>query len=957
MMTLSNVTTTGARKYYESANGEYYDQDAQTTFWYGKISEDLNLVNQKVDLDVFENLIQGKSPEGQALVVNAGLGRRGGLDLTFAAPKSVSLLALENPLYRQLHVQAIKNTLDYLESEYLQTRTKIDGFSRIERTSKMIVATFEHHTNRNQDPHLHTHCVLMNLTEDHTGKIKSLHNDSIYLDQKLIGMVYRAEMARQLTLANIPIEITDRQQGFFEVKGIGQEVLDLFSSRSAEIKIRAEELRPQFPNASEARLKEMANLDTRVAKTPPITNSALKEHTNQILWQQGLNVAIEYLHPATDFHKIEALSSREILQEAIKGIEENHSAWRRQECLDHAFKLGLGTVSANDLQQQFAQLTQEKVIVNCANRENYRTITGYYASREMIQLEQNIVNQATQKYPAFQVIFNPMEINHYLEKGNVRLTNTQQQAINLILTTPDRFVGIQGDAGSGKTFALQHATALWQQKGVEVIGLAPTGKAALELQTQAKIFKCSTVDSFLAQKENPSVIDFSRKATPKVWVIDEAGMLGARKMEKIFSHAISEQAKVVLVGDQKQFQSIEQGKIFADLRASNLIKFAEMNEVLRQQTSSTKEVVSCFNQFIKDGNNPKHLTQAMDLLQKEGKLITTTAGDYQQIKSDYLASMGQGKSAIIITATNLQRQILNGEIRQEMQAQKLLSAQEYVLPVQTAISLAGKERMYARNYQIGQAVIVKSKLADIAPGSRGEIMGINQGKNEITINVTNKADGRQITAEINLGYYQNGGKLETFNKEERPLAVGEKIVFFKNDRLLGVKNGQLGTVKEVTSAGNIVAQINQQEVRFNLKGEGLSPHYRAIDHAYALTGFKAQGATVDHLFWQVNAKSTNFHEAYVAVTRPREEIKIYTDNAFLLTKNICRLSEKTSTLELQRQRQNQDQHQKINNPQTPSLDQSSQKNQSDQGAKNIFDDRIISINREEKSRPTPELLR
>lgn len=892
MLSLTNISSKGARKYYESAAGEYYEKESKSTEWQGQLAKELNLEGKIVNFDMFENLSNGKGLAGEKLVKSAGLEKhRAGIDLTFSAPKSVSLLSLEDSRLREAHQKAVVKTLEYIESNYIQTRTTEKGEKTIENTGKMIVAKFEHHTNRNQEPQLHTHSVIMNLTKDSKDHYKTIHNDKIYQDQKKIGQLYRLELAKNVIERGYVLNITDRKEGLFEISGVPNEILQEFSSRRSEVLKRSQELREEFKSASDAKIKEMAALDSRKAKGHELTKEEMEDKVNEVL--STFNTSLKDLHKNAQKSENRSEQKKQsadfYLKEAISGLEENQSAWKKADALDHAAKLSLGEHSILELEKGFQKLQQSHHILSLGNKNN----NDYYSSQTMKNTEKNIVELVKSGLGQARIILQENEIEQTLSKMQKSLTPGQRQAVSHVLTSKDQIVGIQGDAGTGKTFVMEVIREILEDKGYKVRGFAPTGKAVLELAESAHIKSAQTIDSFLAP-ENEKKFSFKKQ----VWIIDETGMVGSKKMEKILQLANEKQAKVVIVGDSKQFQSIDQGKIFKDLQNLGVMSFTEMRDVFRQKTDETKEVVNLFNRYIRDGNNEMHIEKALSIL-KSSQSLVEVKNDQEKIRAithEYADSLTKGKSTLIITNTNLDKGAINQEIRSELKNKNLIENHGISFNALTSIGLSGKDKMLAQNYQQGQVVFFQEKLPGISRGTQGHITGIDEKKNELIITYKGKSDFKSKTINLDLTKHQNSTKLQVFNREQKELVKGDKIIFGKNDSTLGIKNGQLGTVKDIDKKGNVTIKLAQKEVRINIASQGPKP-YPYLDHAYAITEYKSQGATVDHLIWSTNSQSTNFQAGYVAVTRARESIKIYTDDAKKLEKNITKQGEKVSTLE------------------------------------------------------------
>jgi conjugative relaxase-like TrwC/TraI family protein len=171
-----------AFNYYQK--GDYYTTDGVEghSFWFGKGAESLNLAGT-VDFDIFKDLLEGRFPDG-SLMQNTARGEyhRPGYDLTFSAPKSVSILALigGNKEVLQAYRESIEEVLAKIEQKYGACRNKEKGITKIENTGNMVFAVFEHADTRAGDPGLHHHCVLLNMTKRSDGEWRTLFADEIY---------------------------------------------------------------------------------------------------------------------------------------------------------------------------------------------------------------------------------------------------------------------------------------------------------------------------------------------------------------------------------------------------------------------------------------------------------------------------------------------------------------------------------------------------------------------------------------------------------------------------------------------------------------------------------------------------------------------------------------------------------------------------------------------------------
>lgn len=248
-----------------AAREDYYAAEGDPGQWYGAGLSRVGLIEgEAVRARSFQMLSAGLTPDGtEKLAQNAGADlRRAGMDLTFSAPKSVSVLwAVADPEQRKLieqsHERAVKSALGVLERQAFRARTGKEGAEIM--SAKMIAALFQHGTSREQDPQLHTHAFVMNLGVREDGKASSIDPITIMRWQKAIGAAYRVELAESLRQAGYQLE---RDGDAFRVVGVSLEVEEHFSQRRQQILERLEEL-----GLTGARAAQHVTLETRRAKS------------------------------------------------------------------------------------------------------------------------------------------------------------------------------------------------------------------------------------------------------------------------------------------------------------------------------------------------------------------------------------------------------------------------------------------------------------------------------------------------------------------------------------------------------------------------------------------------------------------------------------------------------------------------------------------------------------------
>ncbi|HCM8134181.1 TPA: conjugative relaxase, partial [Klebsiella pneumoniae] len=265
MLSFSQVKSAGSAGNYYTEKDNYYVIGSMEERWQGKGAEALGLEG-KVDKQVFTELLQGKLPDGSDLTrIQDGVNKhRPGYDLTFSAPKSVSMLAMLGGDKRLIdaHNRAVTVALNQVES-LASTRVQKDGVSETVLTGNLIIARFNHDTSRAQDPQIHTHSVVINATQN-GDKWQTLASDTvgktgfsenILANRIAFGKIYQNTL--RADVESLGYRTVDAgKNGMWEMEGVP---VESFSTRSQELREAA------GPDAS-LKSRDVAALDTRKSK-------------------------------------------------------------------------------------------------------------------------------------------------------------------------------------------------------------------------------------------------------------------------------------------------------------------------------------------------------------------------------------------------------------------------------------------------------------------------------------------------------------------------------------------------------------------------------------------------------------------------------------------------------------------------------------------------------------------
>lgn len=265
MMSIAQVRSAGSAGNYYTDKDNYYVLGSMGERWAGRGAEQLGLQGS-VDKDVFTRLLEGRLPDGADLSrMQDGSNRhRPGYDLTFSAPKSVSMMAMLGGDKRLIdaHNQAVDFAVRQVEA-LASTRVMTDGQSETVLTGNLVMALFNHDTSRDQEPQLHTHAVVANVTQ-HNGEWKTLSSDkvgktgfieNVYANQIAFGRLYREKLKEQVEALGYETEVVGKH-GMWEMPGVPVEA---FSGRSQTI-------REAVGEDASLKSRDVAALDTRKSK-------------------------------------------------------------------------------------------------------------------------------------------------------------------------------------------------------------------------------------------------------------------------------------------------------------------------------------------------------------------------------------------------------------------------------------------------------------------------------------------------------------------------------------------------------------------------------------------------------------------------------------------------------------------------------------------------------------------
>ena len=744
--------------YYERDG--YYAQDdpahKEASAWTGKGAGELNLTGP-VEPELFKKILGGHVPDGTGHRLgcrekDGTILHRPGRDITLSAPKSVSLAALIGGDTRIVtaHDKAVQRTLAWVEKNVVETRLRDRETGRMVGAGgqKMVAATFRHDTSRNLDPQLHSHAVIANMLQGEGGKWRTMANESLYRAQKLIGMVYRNELARGLDKLGYGIEKT-HADGRFEIAGVSRKVIEAYSTRRAEIEAAMNE-RGLGKSADNPRLAERAALMTRSHKRE-VDHEALREHWKQQAAELGFdavsiaagamertagkaNAELPLDSHDTPGKERSTTPAEKAVSWAVAHLSEREAVFSRTDVLAAALAWKPGAVSIGEAERTVSEL-QKSGALHAANLpvrgESLTTDKAIADEKETISLMNE--GQGRSKAP-----MRARRVDKLLRNGP--LTDGQKAAVKLILSERDRVVGVQGYAGTGKTTMLNRARALLEKRGYELKGLAPSASAAQTLAAEAHI-QTETLQRFLARNAGVAEGRLTKKGArdmraafqKTVLVVDEGSLASTVQTRNLLRIARELRLpRVVLVGDGKQLDAVDAGKPFVQLQQAGM-KTATMDQIMRQKDAQLKAAVEASlkgdikKAFEKPGSNVAEV--------KPDNLPGAAAARWLKLSPQERENTG------LMAPSHALREQINGIVRERLTREGKIRGPAIDTERLVSRGYTNRKKTLAANYAAGDVVSFHRpyKRLGVEKGDELRVTGVDHGAG--TVNLAGKDGG------------------------------------------------------------------------------------------------------------------------------------------------------------------------------------------------------------------------
>ena len=827
----------------------------------------------KVDSSDFHRLYRGFAPNaGGKLTRNAGSERRSaGLDMTFSADKSVSALwAVADPGLRseieRAHNDAARVALEETvlrHCAYTRIRNRDGGIEVL--PADISAAMFQHGTSRDNDPQLHTHCVIFNAARTHRdGKYRALHQHPVYTWMKAAGAVYRNTLAWSLQeRLGIRMERYGKDGEFTRIAGIPGDLTGHWSKRRAAIIEAAREM--GFTVEGNAPRAAAANKITRAGKSPDndpeIRHQRWRGEAEEYVEREALIVSLLGKSEEITQEQIRALT--EVLEDLPHRLTREEAVFRLPDIVER-----VGNATAGLLNRDAVATSIERVLLSpevvrltrpprSAEGRADMAHTRLYSTRHNLRMEQEVRDMAEGMAADTGHSLSAQAIGAKvagLLKAGYPLSEEQIAAIRAVTSSGGRVAIIEGAAGSGKTTTLRPIADLYREHGQSIIATAVAWRTAVALgnDVDARPF---CVDKLLRLAARGGM-EINKDTTI---IVDEAGMLSTRQAHHILQLSERHGAKIVFAGDTQQQQPVEAGPGLRLVR--DAVGSVRVDRIRRQKADLEDILVHVH------GETPEAARFRAGLMgeQESARIF----GDYEAMaeKPQFTPwqvsaseALRDGDAVLAIAAYHARGRFHIGYDEEKTLTDLVDGWDRYqrANPDKSSVVLA-RTRAEVRALS---HLMRERRFASFPDGERADT-------ERVTVIVSRGTEDERTTSPLEIA---RGDRLRIGATHwEKQLFNGTVVTV--DD--LRVERAEAGTEPSVlisarTEDGRAVS-FRHDEIRDwhgNIR----------LDHGYALTITSAQGLTVDRSFLLADARPAR-ETIYPAATRHREGLDIYVNRA------------------------------------------------------------------------------
>ncbi|MCV7229442.1 MobF family relaxase [Mycolicibacterium komossense] len=667
-------------------------------------------------------LDDGIAPNG---AMGRTFGTRGvhGFDLTFSAPKSVSLLRVlrgDDVVQKGIadaHTTAISEAMEYLAQHagYSRVHNPVTGEKDLVRLPGVVGIAYQHETSRCGDPHLHTHVVVPNRQARADGRLVSLDGTSLFHEAKAAGVIYQATLRRELQRSlGFEWEQVDPGTGMAELAGMSRETITAWSRRSSQLR----EWAAGHLEQGEDGTWSAAQLGTAQKATRPSKPEELAWSTLVAQWRadpRGMDIdraqflaarAARRAHARSAFDRARVLAAAETIDKAVFTRADLIEVLGAQVPVDS--ELSPREMLERAVDAVSVRLTAPRAAHQREGHERF-TLDAILAEEAAVMDLVDARNERAQLWlPA---------------RDTAGLSADQRAAVTAIARSPWLVQPLTAPAGAGKTTCLRTlaAAAHGVARGTAIV-LAPTGKAVDVALREGAGDQGYTVAKAL-QMLDKNELELDRFS---LVIVDEAAMVGTSDLRRLLTVTTQAGAKTILVGDPHQLAPVKaRGGMFAQL-CEDLPWTQTLSEVWRMHDADEREA----SLALRDGDQ-KSVSRAVEWYRRHDRLC---CGDEVTMAADavtaYKKDIAAGKDALLLCDTKEMADALNRRLHHESVAAgaaTVAGARGHQLAVGDLILTRQNDASIPLRYRDNQSV----EPGPVRNGQRWQVEKVHTGHQQV----------------------------------------------------------------------------------------------------------------------------------------------------------------------------------------------------------------------------------
>lgn len=814
----------------DASDNYYLKEQAQgeNTFWHGKLAIDAGLLGKPVEQKTLEAVLSGKL--GEETIKGKRDDHKSGFDLTFSAPKSISVLALAGGDTRLIdaHNHAVKLTLSQLEKDVAQvTSINEEGVREFTNTENMAFAVVRHKTSRENDPQMHSHVLTANMTRDKEGQLRTLAScikqqggvingsgERIYNFQKYYTALYQSHLAKDAQA--LGFQMRGVGNGQFEVDGVPQVVLEAFSTRKQQIDQQALD----FGDSQAAR--DTAALDTRKSKTHE-SDASLNARWQQTvrdkgfqpetLVQDALNVAKHENNPE--------LVAKEAFARSIEHLGQYNTALKLEKVIELAasdFTKGGVQANAIDLKVVADQWVKDGALIPLAEK-------GQYTTKTMLDNEKALMDVTQGRTHNMRV---PVD-DKTLDKLSLSQDNREKVAGIYESTKLFHVVNV---FGSSEQIA-QNLLNVGNHAGKRVHLVSQNAKDK-QLHSQTIARQSHTVSAWIKHLFTPeqrhsvhSLLHSDAPMTNKdVMLVDSANKMSANELMALSDKAKASGSKLILLNNTASRQGF---------KAYNTIDLYSKGNVVSHSWVDSKE--------------------------RDSKVALHDA-DTQTLARAYTYLSNKEETQVLATSSVEQRRLTEA-IRTSLQNDGQLARTGITLLTQQPHYLSKPQQELAQHYKPGMT------LRHWEDGKPQELVVEKSDAAENRLHVQSKADGESYTLAPSSPEFKALNML-VFKPEALQINQGERITSTGKHFPAGLNANERYVVTEVSN--DALTLIDTQGESKTLPVEALKDAPLKYDYVQSASHIEPRAHTL------ISAKAfTLSKELFHDLTEKSARIDVFTD--------------------------------------------------------------------------------